>query len=295
MSRLPVIAALALLLLPASAHAAYAPPTTTQCDANGRCFTPQPGDRYTLAVQSAEGKGWGFLHTGTGSHSLRGTGCTYVYKSRDQWMEYGSPKSMDICVYVGGEYVTHTVDRYLFSDLPESDYQFFLPEIRLIYTEYQSGGEVVGGLTHVEMKGIGLSPYCERYTSTIDYKVAVAGAPASVVAACGLSTEPVDPVTVPDPTPPAPVVKPQDQSIAIPRSAARCGIVGKVVVRSTRVSCRPARSIIARYARTLRSPRGWSCRAVVTDAGRRASCTRKAVARSTSRATVYGVWRPSRR
>jgi hypothetical protein len=273
-----------LLLLPASANAAV---PAQFCDSDRECFAPVSTDVLETIVVPATGKGWGFLHTSTGHHSLRGEGCDFIYATEQQWIDRGRPSGPTTCVYVGGEYVTSSYRRYAFPDIPAGDRQFFTPLVRGEYTELLSGGEPVSTLVNVISGGSTVDVYCRHYASGApgEGTAALDTTPASVYAACGFTRHASDPA--PQTTTPAP------QTIVVPTNAARCGSVGKVTVRSTRVACASARSVIARYARSLRSPAGWSCTALVTDAGRRARCIRKVVARSTvARATIYGIWRP---
>lgn len=280
-----------MLALPGSA-AANTPPSGPLCDSAGTCFTPMPTDRYEAIVVDADGKGWGYLHTSTGHHSLQTTGCTYVWQSEQQWIDYGRPSGPTTCVYVGGYYVTHSYRRFAFPDIPASDFQYFTPNMWVQHTEMKSGGEVVRTMTSIQQGGSQVDAYCRHFASGSGDRVGVDQTPDSVMAACGFTRRASD--TVPQTV--KPPVTSTAQTIAVPRTAARCGSVGRVTVRSTRVVCRSARFIIARYARTLRSPRGWSCTAIVNDRGRRARCVRRTVARSTvARATIYGIWRPSRR
>ncbi len=285
MNRL-LVAAIILLAIPSSASA-YEQPTGSLCSNATTCFTPLPTDRYEAIVVDASDRGWGFLHTSTGHHSLRTTGCTYVWQSKQQWIDYGQPKGDAVCVYVGGEYVTHSYRRFAFPDIPAEDFQFFSPMMWAQHTQMMSGGEVVNTLTNIVLGGSQASSYCNFYRGdSEDLTVALDRAPNSVMAACGFTSRKSDAAT-PNPTP----NHTTNDEIVVPGSAARCGSVAKVTVRSTRVKCASARSVIGRYARSLVSPAGWSCTAIVSDTGRRARCVRRATGKAVARAAIYGIWR----
>ncbi|MBC7671896.1 MAG: hypothetical protein H7247_05695 [Polaromonas sp.] len=169
------------------------------------------------------------------------------------------------------------------------------------YTEMLVEGKIVKVfeviVNHRSVGEIGTTTqeYCLHYTQGGVYSpqagVAQDATPPTVYAACaalGIFRRHAS-----DPAPAKPVgADPAAQTIAIPSSVAKCAAVGKVAVRSTGVACTSARSVIARYAKSLKSPAGWSCSAAINDAGRRVKCTPKASkSRAAARKAVYGLWR----
>lgn len=311
MKHLPVTLTLAILLVPSTAHAIEKPsgsPCDTRPGQGASCFTISDGDSYKQDVtEKGVYANWANFIPATGMYQMGQAGCTYAYSSKDAWVQHGSPRTASTCVPVATQIVGHEFDEYLFDDIPLADRDRVttngnrLPVIKhLTIQEFYGEGVFIsrGGVWVTQMASASaLDGYCAFYRHHDvggPTRYAVDATPQSVYDACRginyydgrVSDRPVEEVKPPATTKPS-------AAIVVPARAARCGSVGRVVVRSTRVRCAPARSIIARYARSLRSPAGWSCRAVVTDAGRRASCTRKAVGRAkVARATIYGIWRP---
>jgi hypothetical protein len=309
MKQLPVLLILASLVLPSTAHA-IDKPTGSPCDTRpgqgASCFAITEGDSYRQDVtEKGAYASWANFLPSTGTYQMGQAGCTYAYSSKDAWIANGSPRTASTCVPVATQIVGHEFEKYMFPDIPVADRgrvtsngQALPVMAKLVVQEFYGEGAFIkrGDVWVTPMaNGNVLDGYCAFYRhieAGTPTKFAEDATPQSVYDACAAinyftarwSQRP--PATVKPP-----VVAPA--TITVPTSAARCGQVGKVVVRTTRVACAPARSVIARYARSLRSPAGWTCRAVVTDAGRRASCTRKAVKREkVAPATIYGIWRP---
>ena len=292
----------AVLAIPTSA---LAQPSGTICDDGGECMTIMPTDHY--AVSEATTAGTGLVNTATGAATMQGNGgCVYVYRSREAWQQAGSPVGSTTCVQVPLVARSHSFDRYLFN-VPGQDYAQLLPfqpTDRLLVIEYLAEGVVAStkAWATISKPGALLGSQLERYCSHFRQldggaptRYAQDATPQDVYDTCRAQMNYYDgrwserpPVTLKPPTTPKP------ETVVVPMSAAKCGKVGKVVVRSSRVRCASARTVIARYARTLRSPAGWTCVANVTDAGRRARCVKKATGkgRAVARTAVYGIWRP---
>ncbi len=303
MKHLPLLL-VAMLVLPSTAHA-IDKPSGSICDTHAglgaNCFTISDGDSYKQGVTE---KGvyatWANYLPSTGTYQMGQAGCTYAYASKDAWTANGSPRTPSTCVPVALSIVGHEFDKYLFDDIPAADrgrvnaHGNSLPRMsHLTVQEFYGDGVFIkrGEVWVTQISSTSpLEAYCHfyrHYDNGTPTKYAEDATPTSVYDACiavnyfkaRWSDRTPTEVTPPAPAPVA--------AIVVPAGAARCKDVGKVAVRTTHVACAPARSIIAKYAKSLRSPAGWSCRAVVTDAGRRASCVKSGKAR----ATVYGVWR----
>lgn len=300
-----VATALAVLAIPSSA---LAQPTGTACSTQGGgCFTIAPTDHYAVAEEPTAGTA--LLNTSSGAVTMQGNGgCVYVYRSKAEWQNAGSPSGSTTCVMVPVTARSHSFDRYLFN-VPGQDYAArspFQPTDQLIVIEYVAEGKVASTRayttlsTPTQIKGSQLNRYCDYYRQIngdgTPTRYAQDATPQDVYDACVSQLKYFDgrwSEREQTPTPPKPeTVKPAGP-VVVPGSAAKCGKVGKVDVRSSRVRCASARTVIARYARTLKSPAGWSCVATVTDAGRRARCVKKAgKGRAVTRTAVYGIWRP---
>lgn len=197
-------------------------------------------------------------------------------------------------IHISGDYevVNRSYDRWLFNDIPAEDMETIAPMQHAIYNEIRLDGAITATQVSVTKPyNQSIAVFCNRFRDfTVEGNVGVDRTPDSIMAACEFTRRVSDPQ--PDAT--APPTPPAVPSIAVPASAARCGSVtgadGKVVVRSSRHSCGVARTVVARYARSLRSPAGWSCTALVKDTGLRARCVRKAAGRAGVRSAVYGIW-----
>lgn len=293
---------LALLLLPTLAHAA--PSGTFTDPRTGVSYTIAATDKYETTTTPSEA--FGYMNTGTQAVAIgtAGLNCQTVWGGNEangwdgkaQWIAAGSPRSNTSCVPMGGSIVAHTYSRLMFADIPEVDRWRFGPTASLTVAEYFVEGQLVKTTDAVVNNGstkpIGtqLPTYCSYYAVE---EGSMGPTPPSVLAACiaaGLPVKkPAAPV-VPKPAKPA-TPSPKPQTINVPASAAKCKAVGKVAVRSVAVKCTSARTVIARYAKSLKSPAGWTCTAVVTDSGRRARCTVKPKSgRAAAKAAVYGLW-----
>ena len=293
----------ALMLLPASAGAVqgqygdYPMPTGSIC-LSGNCFQIGQGESVTESVAvnfTPSSPTYGFWHTSGGSYSPDSSGCWYVHKSMDLWRQAGSPVGSTTCVYVGSEIVARHFKRWLFNDIPEQDKDQIMPMQEAIYNETRVGGQLFWTQVSVSpVRAQTKDTFCGFYAASShgDYPVGVAldRTPDSIMAACEFTRRVSDAQTGTGGASGGSQVSP----IVVPASAARCGAVrpagGLVAVRSSRHSCTVARSVVARYARSLRSPAGWACMAVVRDTGLRARCTRKVAGRATPRSAVYGIW-----
>lgn len=312
MKLIPLLPVVLSLLLPATAHAIDRPSGTicdTRTGQGSTCFTISPGDSYLqevgdLGVYAT----WANFVPSTGAYQMGQGGCTYAYSSKDAWIQHGSPKTPSTCVPVMTTGAGHQFDKYLKDDIPQADRDSSSRQgNRLPIATRLSVGERYGEGVFIKRTGAwvtivtssptalleGTCNFYRYYEDGSPTRYALDTTPQSVYDACfagklfdgHLADRPA--VTPPaDPKPPTPTTN----TITVPSSAARCGTTSGVNVRSVRVSCAPARTIMSRYAKTLRSPAGWSCRMVVTDSTRRGSCVRKQSGKA-ARATVYGLWR----
>lgn len=299
----PLVILALVLIVPTTAHAA---PTGTITDpSTGASYTIAATDQLAVTTTPTDALGW--LNTGTGVPQLDTTGCQSTWTGtqengwdgRAQWVAAGSPRSATSCVQVGGQVVTYSYSRLRFADIPPADIEKFSPATTLLYAEYVVEGRslkvgyvsVNSGATLADT-GSTLEEYCNTYTlgwpGDPSPGVAVNGTPPSVYAACAAAGRFTRHASDPQAAKPAATV----DALTAPSSAARCAAVGKVVVRATAVKCATARTVVARYARSLKSPAGWTCSAAVNDAGRRVRCApRAAKGRAAAKAAVYGVWR----
>lgn len=171
--------------------------------------------------------------------------------------------------------------------------QSIIPMREATWSQTLVGGVVVSNNASVsaDRSFVGIEAYCNIFRDS-EYagRGGIDSTPDEIMSACEFTRRTSDPQ--PDAT--APPTPPAVPSITVPASAARCGAVkgsaGKVVVRSSRHSCGVARTVVARYARSLRSPAGWRCTAIVKDTGLRARCIRKSTGRANVRSAVYGIW-----
>lgn len=318
---MPLGLAIALVALPATAHA-YDRPTGTYCTTSGACYETRATDEYAQSIyvksHSAD-SGWGNLETHTGRYYVSNVpGCVYAYRSPEQWAQAGSPRASNICVkgYLV-EVITHTFTRWRFPDIPESAKTRgpLAPE-RLSIAEWRVAGQRpvdYPDIVHPSIEpGSTLEFYCatfstqreelpDDYTGSIRV-VAKNDTPDSVMQPCGFTMRLAD-VRTPTSNQPSgggdaiysdqPVGR--VAAIAIPAAATACAAVrgrpGVVDVRSLGAACAGARLVIARYARALKQPRGWRCH--VATSQRRVRCVRVAAGRAAStraRAVVYGKW-----
>lgn len=296
------ILALSATLLLAPNASAYQKPSGTFCinyNADS-CYTTQPTDQYQLLVQSGMGRGWGYMNTGTRTHTIQPYGCYYMYNSVALWQAAGSPSSMRTCVYVGGDYVTHIFEQYPFPDIPQQDRDYFHPSAKMQIAQLWSGGQKISEtMTLGSNQGSSISSYCSYYNANDENGsnlrgVALDRTPNSIMAACGFQIRQSQYV------PPAPPATQNDDSdgsisdITIPQSAAQCGAVNngseRVAVRAARHSCNQAKAVLRAYSRTMRSPNGWSCEASMNDSRFKARCSKKARGRAAVKAAVYGIW-----
>jgi hypothetical protein len=270
------------------------------------CANVDDSFSYKQTAVDATGRGWGYLRTHTGQHTLHHDGCYYVYKSMQQWYSMGSPVGSRNCVYVGGHYVDHVLFKYMFNDIPAQDIDDFVPSEQVIIAQLVSGGQVIQANVGVsKSSGTSLKRYCEFYsvrswmTSLGNHmkEVALDRTPDSIMQACGFKLRYKD----------APKNEPEDGSgssdsssspeeetgqVVVPANSKKCGTAGlkkkRVAVRSTSLNCRASKNVISSYARSYKSPKGWSCRATISDKGVRAKCVRKS---KKSRVAAYGIWR----
>jgi hypothetical protein len=302
-----VATALAVLAIPSSA---LAQPAGTVCSTKasqaGKCFSIADTDYHREIGYGFAA--WSYLHTSTGAVSWYTPNgpCVYIYASKDQWISYGSPRGTDICVKVPTTLTAHMYERYMFN-IPGQDYESGKPvapiEI-LNVSQYFADGVMVKQDAVIDYRTLPgnatLTQYCNYYRQMDSNggptRYAQDATPQDVYDACvsqlkffdGRWADRTDATT-----PPKPDAEKPEGPVVVPASAAKCASVGKVAVRSVKVKCASARNVIARYARSLKSPAGWTCVATVTDAGRRARCVKKAgKGRAVARTAVYGIWRP---
>jgi hypothetical protein len=302
----------ALLLLPASASAItghygeYPAPTGNICGGSPIDSSDVRCTDLSKMVLVYEGiahitdynrRNVGFWTPLTNTYGTQsGPDCWYAYKSMDLWYQAGSPKSIRDCVYVGTESVSLIFKSWLFNDIPVEDRNKIMARQEVHYSDLRVGGTVM--LTSISVSkpyGSGsVDGYCSYFSNGkwLDDRSAPAldRTPDSIMQACKFTRRTSDPV--PDVT--APPTPEAETSIVVPGSAARCGSVNgsgsTVAVRSSRHSCKVARSVVNRYARSLRSPAGWSCTAIVNDTSRRAKCVVKRTGRANPSSAVYGIW-----
>lgn len=289
-----------LLIVPSAG--AYQKPSGTFCKdyASGPCYTTQPADKYQLLVQSGMGRGWGYLNTGMRRHVLQSYGCYYMYSSMEIWRLYGSQSSNVTCVYVGGDYVTHIFEQYPFPDIPAQDIGMFEPTSKLTISQLWSGGEKVQESFGIsDTVGSSISAYCSHFSARdndkiITNNVALDRTPDSIMSACGFTVRKSQYVPLAPPTTDQNDDTTTTDDVVIPDDSTRCGAVNngseRVSVRSSRHSCNEAKNILRSYSRSLRSPRGWSCKASMNDARFKARCSKKTNRRARTRAAVYGIW-----
>lgn len=274
----------------------YPEPTGTMCYtgiAPGACYTF--GDDDALVNEQVTrffdvNNLWGFWYPTSNTYSGSfPPDCWYLHKSMDLWKSQGSPTGNRHCVFVGSEMVHRYYKRFMFADIPQEDWDALPPVESATHIERRVGGTVVVvNFTAVSKRDTEtVETYCRYYRSekvlTANNSVAKQRTPDSVMQACAFERREDDQVT--DET----TTSTQD-AISVPTRAARCGSVrppgGQVTVRSTKVRCNAARGVMARYARSFKSPAGWTCRDVVNDRGTRAQCSRN----GRSSAAVYGIW-----
>lgn len=230
--------------------------------------------------------------------------CTYVYANMDQWAAYGSPTASNVCVKVDYELVTHEFRQWLLPELPIEMRDQFEP--RLLYiTEWRVLGRPPFAPESLATPQVGMhrgataASICASFASSDSPKLARRTTPPELVTACGFDGI-VDDGQTSGTTTGSGTTSGSGTSagIVIPKASARCGLVRtparRVVVRSVRMRCAISRRVIAAYARSLRSPRGWSCTATVRDSGMRVRCIRRGsrVGKARGRATVYGLVMP---
>ena len=227
--------------------------------------------------------------------------CTWMYPSYDTWVSMGSSRASNVCVRVDYELVEHRFRTWLLAGLPVELRAQFEPRT-LVTWEWR----VRGKLSQTsKATGQYIAPYgataasiCQSFQADGERGFARPDTPQFILDACGFSGIATSSTGGGSTT--TTIAAPVGATgFRIPARSARCGRLrdatrGRVVVRSVRVRCRVSRTIIARYARTLRSPRRWSCIAVVRDSGMRVRCQRKVrrsgSARARIRASVYGAW-----
>lgn len=300
----------ALICMTGTAQAAE--PSGSFCQ-EGRCFDTATAT-YHFSETWEKGE-IGFIHTGTGNVYLyKPSVCVYVYQSKQAWLDHGAPKLNNTCSKASMTFVADYFHRYPFPVLPDQDYRNlspFKPDDTLTVVRYFHQGQqaidrtdaYVDKATPSRPIGSPLRKYCAYYVA--DSLVDKSGkqwlrndVPQDIVDACvaaGLAGGRIEDMPeadnpLPDASKPKPPAK-KPAGVVVPASAAKCGKVGKVDVRSTRVKCAFAKNVIARYAKTLKSPSGWTCTATISDAGRRARCQAKSKGKAALPTAVYGLWK----
>lgn len=205
-------------------------------------------------------------------------------------------------IHVSGDYelVGRMYKSWRFNDIPDEDKATIAPMQEAIYNEIRLNGSLVRTSISVTKPYNQTSAvFCNRFRDFATAgNVGVDRTPDSIMVACSFTRRQSDPAPTTETgateTTENEATPDRIGNVIVPRRSARCGAVrppsGRVVVRSTKYRCGAARSVVARYARTLKSPSGWSCVASVSDRGMRARCMRKAKGKAAQRGAVYGIW-----
>lgn len=265
----------------------YPAPTGSICH-NGVCFQLGQGESVTENLYrhyTPTTPTFGFYYTSTGGYGATSDACWYIYKTMADWHSAGSPVSAQTCVYVGSETITRKYRRWLF-DIPAQDRDNIQPLQQAIYNEDRVGGQLVGTRVSVgDPLAQTKDTYCSFYSASnydgeIPRGVGLDRTPDEIMQACSFTRRQSDPEPDSGTSTTQPFVSPEST-----RCKAVGGSGGLWAVRTLRARCDVSQNIIAQYSKTLRSPSGWRCTALITDASTKARCTR--LTRSGS--TAYGI------
>lgn len=265
------------------------------------CFTTQETDSYKQYFIDKPNSLSGVFHTGENRYSFGGDGCWYMYSSMSVWRQYGSPSSSKICVRSGQQTLAHYYEQFLFPDISQSDKEILPPNYKVTIVQYMSNFNILKQTVNIESEKVSVVGYCDYFTAQDKdgnylMKVGVDRTPQSVMQACGFKIRKSEyvPPTPSRPDPPQEDNNNDDDQVTIPNNSKPCGKINNgnenVTVRSEAPSCALAKRVIKRYSRTLRSPRGWSCKASMNDAKFRAKCAKKTTSRAKRTRTIYGIW-----
>lgn len=315
---------IAILVLTVPATASAAPSGTITDPKTGASYTIKPDDIVTTRVVDNSNEGFTKAVTGEVTTDMRE--CSSVwgikwdedqqrYKSgMEVWRERGSPKIPGSCIRGGLKSTVYHYEQWLFPEAHANGahVQFMRPVATLDYTEWSVHGtplrssvDAINNATISVDQALRL--YCEAFFS----HGSMPNTPASIQKACtaaGLDkcsaqycehkfdeADREANLKTLEPSPMADTKPVKAARIAIPRLAKRCKSVRGTGVRSLRVSCKSARSVVSRYSRSFRSPKGWSCSAVFNDSQRRVKCSkRNKRGKVVKSQTVYGLFRLER-
>ena len=165
-----ILLAIPIFFIFASTASAYPKPTGNVCTTQAVpvCHNIEATDVYIDSTTHVNNNGNGYWNTGTGARTLKQTGCTYIYKSKDVWIQSGSPVSTVTCVFVGFDVHGNVFKKYLYPSALTVDPNAFQPISELWVSNYYVDGFLTQSAVSVTKYTPRLESYCTYYTAKDD-------------------------------------------------------------------------------------------------------------------------------